>query len=105
MDLFSYSGRMNRAKYISYALIASIVAWVLTYVLRSFVVVSGLISLAFLVIGSMLVVKRLHDIERPGWHFWLFLVPFYDIYLGILLLFKKGTAGVNGYGPDPLAGV
>jgi uncharacterized membrane protein YhaH (DUF805 family) len=47
-------------------------------------------------------VKRLHDLGRPGSHYWLFLIPFYGIYLCFVLLFKKGTDGSNPYGPDPL---
>ena len=47
-------------------------------------------------------VKRLHDLDRPGWHFWLFMIPLYNFYLGLVLLFKKGTDGPNEYGHDPL---
>jgi uncharacterized membrane protein YhaH (DUF805 family) len=48
-------------------------------------------------------VKRLHDLGRPGWHWWLFFIPLYNIYLGLVLLFQRGTPGPNLYGPDPLA--
>ena len=48
--------------------------------------------------------KRLHDLDRPGTDCWLFLIPIYGIYLGLLLLLAKGTEGDNQYGPDPLAG-
>jgi hypothetical protein len=47
-------------------------------------------------------VKRLHDLDRSGAHYWLLLVPLYNIYLALLLLFKKGTTGPNRFGPDPL---
>jgi uncharacterized membrane protein YhaH (DUF805 family) len=47
-------------------------------------------------------VRRLHDIDRTGW--W-YLIAF--TLVGGLLLFvwtlKKGTAGRNRFGPDPLA--
>jgi len=48
-------------------------------------------------------VKRLHDLERPGAHYWLLLIPVYNIYLALVLLFKRGTSGPNRYGDDPLA--
>jgi hypothetical protein len=48
-------------------------------------------------------VKRLHDMGRPGTHFWMLLIPVYGILLSFILLFKKGTQGENTYGPDPLA--
>jgi uncharacterized membrane protein YhaH (DUF805 family) len=47
-------------------------------------------------------VKRLHDVERPSWHWWLLLVPVYNIYLALTLVFQRGTLGPNAYGPDPL---
>jgi uncharacterized membrane protein YhaH (DUF805 family) len=48
-------------------------------------------------------VRRLHDIDRTGW--WV-LIGFTIV--GIILLIywacKKGTAGPNRYGADPLSG-
>jgi uncharacterized membrane protein YhaH (DUF805 family) len=69
--------------------------------------VAQLLALVFVLAGAVLgafqVVKRLHDLGRPGWHYWLLLIPIYDIYLALVLLFCKGTAGSNSYGVDPLA--
>lgn len=65
-------------------------------------VVGSLIGLAGAVVIAFQGVRRLHDLDRPGTHYWLLLVPFYNIYLGLLLLFKKGTEGPNRYGEDPL---
>ena len=61
------------------------------------------IGLAGTVVASFQVVKRLHDLDRPGTHFWLLLIPIYGIYIGLILLFKKGTEGPNQFGTDPLA--
>ena len=47
-------------------------------------------------------VKRLHDLGRPGAHYWLLLVPFYNLYLALQMLFRKGIEGPNAFGPDPL---
>lgn len=49
-------------------------------------------------------IRRLHDLERPGVHWLLLLIPFYNIYLGFVLLLQKGTEGPNRYGEDPVAG-
>ena len=46
-------------------------------------------------------VRRLHDIDKPGWWYWIGLVPL----IGIIILFfyaQKGTVGANRFGPDPL---
>ena len=64
--------------------------------------VGSIIGLVGGVLSAFAVVKRLHDLDRPGSHFWLFFIPFYNIYLGLLLLFKSGTDGESRYGPDPL---
>jgi uncharacterized membrane protein YhaH (DUF805 family) len=55
-------------------------------------------------LSALQIVKRLHDLDRPGTHYWLLLIPLYDLYLVLILLFKKGAGGPNRYGSDPLAG-
>ncbi len=47
-------------------------------------------------------VQRLHDLDRSGWQYWRLSIPFYNLYLGFILLFRKGTKGPNQYGDDPL---
>ncbi len=63
---------------------------------------------AILLVGNALsalqVVKRLHDLGRPGTHYWLLLVPLYDLYLVLILLFEKGARGLNRYGSESLTG-
>jgi uncharacterized membrane protein YhaH (DUF805 family) len=62
---------------------------------------------AVLLVGNLLsalqIVKRLHDLDRPGTHYWFLLIPLYDLYLVLVLLFTRGTSGPNRYGSDPLA--
>ncbi len=43
-------------------------------------------------------VRRFHDLGRSGWYILGNLVPFYNIYLNLMLLFKKGDACKNKYG-------
>lgn len=52
-------------------------------------------------IGLAVIVKRLHDLGRPGWHFLLLGIPIYNLWLWVLLLCRGGTVGRNAYGPDP----
>jgi uncharacterized membrane protein YhaH (DUF805 family) len=54
------------------------------------------------VVNAFLVIRRLHDLGKPGTHTWLLLVPMYNIYLQLVLLFAKGVTGQNQYGPDPM---
>lgn len=113
--LFSMTGRYNRARYFWTVFVMSLVLYVLCFVLGLAIgsaggnpaIAAGL-SLFITIPGSVIiafqVVKRLHDLDRPGSHYWLLWIPFYNIYLGLVILFNKGTAGMNKYGPDPLAG-
>jgi uncharacterized membrane protein YhaH (DUF805 family) len=60
--------------------------------------------------GFALVVKRLHDLDKPGWHYvWMFLLPgllgllgLIWLLLGLLyLLLARGTDGPNRFGYPP----
>ena len=104
------SGRLNRAPYLGYTLLISIVTlglleWSLSAIGGgdSFFTTFYLILLAGEAASVPISVKRLHDMNRPGWHFWLLFVPIYSWYLSLLMLFERGTPGPNDYGPDPLA--
>jgi uncharacterized membrane protein YhaH (DUF805 family) len=111
-NLLSMKGRINRARHIIGVLVIggvtgsamSLVSIALSSKLPTIEALMCLfVLLAAVVFGAFQAVKRLHDIDRPGTHYWLLYVPFYNIYLFVLLLFKKGTVGPNRYGPDPLA--
>jgi uncharacterized membrane protein YhaH (DUF805 family) len=115
-SLFSVQGRHNRAKYFWRTLVigmsVNIVAFVVAFLLRGIMgenaepaalLISYILGLAGAVVVAFEAVKRLHDLERPGAHYWLLLIPFYNIYLAVVLLFKRGTSGPNRYGDDPLA--
>ena len=105
----NFSGRAPRSEYwywTLFALLVSIVASILDSVLFHgmyvYSPISSLSSLALLLPGIAVSVRRLHDIDRTGW--WL-LIAFTII--GILLLLfwdcVRGTAGKNRFGDDPLA--
>jgi uncharacterized membrane protein YhaH (DUF805 family) len=47
--------------------------------------------------------KRLHDFGVSRWRLLLLLIPvFGPLWLGFILLMRKGTVGHNQYGDDPL---
>ena len=41
-------------------------------------------------------VKRMHDVDKPGWYV---IIPIYNL----ILMLGAGTAGANQYGADPSA--
>jgi uncharacterized membrane protein YhaH (DUF805 family) len=108
-------GRVNRARYFGRTLAITAATFLVAFVSGLFVgvtigssgqelagIVGSIIGLAGQILCAFQVVQRLHDLDRPGTHYWLLLVPFYNIYLGLCLLFSKGTEGPNRYGEDPL---
>ena len=111
LDLFSFEGRANRAWYFWHILLDDLVMFTLATVFAVLMFVTGTplfaVPLVGVVIGGIwagvaVTVKRLHDLDRPGWHWWLLLIPLVNIYMGLVLLFAKGTQGPNQFGRDPL---
>ncbi len=65
-------------------------------------VFSGLFGLATFLPSISVAVRRLHDVDRSGWWYWIALVPLIGIILLIVWFASKGTPGPNRFGPDPL---
>ena len=110
--LFTLDGRIKRSTYIWTTIIVTIIMYGIFMMAGLFLgvtggneatasAIGGLIGLVGTVVIGMAAVKRLHDLDRPGAQYWLFLVPLYNIYLGFMLLFHKGTNGANRFGGDP----
>jgi len=109
--LFSFSGRSGRLEYLvhSFADLFGIIAvfFAISFiegglgilVSPEFVVFSIFAVIVVSIVTEMAVtVRRLHDLGMSGWHILGMLVPFYNIYLGLILLFKKGENLANQYG-------
>ena len=60
-----------------------------------------LLTLAVLVPGTTLGVRRLHDSGRSGWWLLVVLVPFVGLYWLITLYCWSSEPGENQYGPEP----
>jgi uncharacterized membrane protein YhaH (DUF805 family) len=48
-------------------------------------------------------VRRLHDVGKSGWWFFIALIPFIGAIWLLVLLCTDGTPGENIYGPSPKA--
>ena len=120
--LFSFQGRVNRAKFWLVALGIFVVEVILFAAILGGAAMSGdpeqmaaaigplagVVIFAFVVIAIWIsiavAVKRYHDRSKSGWWVLIVLVPvigglWYLIECGFL----RGTPGPNTYGPDPLA--
>jgi uncharacterized membrane protein YhaH (DUF805 family) len=117
MNLFSTQGRVGRLSYFLRVLVIYLVTLLLAggamVVLLNVVPhhtsnqLAPVVAMGVVLLGSLVIllqgIKRLHDLNRPGIHFLLLLIPIYGLYIGLLLLFQKGTTGANDFGEDPLA--
>ncbi len=118
---FSSEGRLNRAAFIGGVLVLYVANFVIGFALGVLLGVQAamtgtspsVLQQEAQVLGSLVGlialwpivcqgVKRLHDLGRPGWHYCLLFVPFYNLYLAGLMLFKEGATGQNAFGSDPL---
>ena len=95
-----FDGRARRKEYWMFFLFNVIIAVVLG-------VIGGLLgdnrgllaniySLAVLVPGVAVAIRRMHDIGKSGW---FMLIPIYNL----ILACEDGNRGDNQYGPDPKA--
>ena len=106
---FTMRGRVGRAYYLSHAILSTAVlvgSMLLCFGLGPVVsedADSMLLLVVFLVWAwgmASATVRRLHDIDRPGWDALLLVVG--NVALGTMLWMKRGTTGSNRYGEDPL---
>lgn len=109
-NILASSGRLGRLRYFIYQFIIAIIVALIIFVVYLFInpdypwslVIWTAIIIPGLILSIFQTIKRLHDIDRPGWHVVLFLVPVYQIVLAILIFFKRGTEQTNDYGNSPL---
>lgn len=107
IKFFSPSSRINRLRYWAhgalfalgfYAILAvgaGLMAVVSPWVGIP-IIAAGYIGL--LVFSVIVMIQRLHDLNKTGWLWLLALVPLANIYLLVILIFFKGTPGRNNYG-------
>ena len=105
-------GRINRKKYI----FRSLFLWgmgcifelcvIMGRVEQSDFMAGDLPGMVLLTIGGipwmMLMVRRLHDLNRNGFWSLLVFVPVASFFLFLYLCCFRGTRGGNSYGEDPL---
>ena len=107
----SFEGRASRSEYwffVLFTIVACIAAMVTDSLIGSSIdgeaygFIYLLTALALFVPSISVGVRRLHDTDRSGWWYWLFLLPLIG---GIVLLVwfcQRGSVGENQYGGDPL---
>jgi Predicted membrane protein len=105
-----FSGRARRKEYWGFILFDFIINVAIGFVshrLRGSILIGSLspfYSLAVLLPRLAVAVRRLHDNDKSGWWFFIFLVPIIGPIWLFILLIREGTPGANRFGPDPKAG-
>ena len=113
---FSFSGRIGRGTYLLKGMIpmyliivflGNFVKYIdqysttqgdIFYSLECMITYLGFILLAWAWIA--LIVKRLHDLDMPGFYIFLCLVPGLNMYYLFYIYFMRGTNGPNNFGSD-----
>jgi uncharacterized membrane protein YhaH (DUF805 family) len=111
-NYIGFRGRAARSEYwywVLFILLLQIVAWLIDMTLFGFNTtgvnpIGVLVSLATLLPGIALSIRRLHDVDRLGWWVLLGLIPVIGWIVLIYWACLRGTVGANRFGPDPLEG-
>jgi uncharacterized membrane protein YhaH (DUF805 family) len=106
----NFNGRARRSEYWYYTLMNLIFA-VLAMVIDN---VAGLkfgplpygwvyvaYGLAVFLPGLAVAVRRLHDVGKSGWFFFIILIPIIGVIWLLVLFCTEGNQGENNYGSDP----
>lgn len=105
-----FSGRARRKEYwffVLFNIIISIVLAVIDGVTGSFSpeagmgLLGGIYTLAVLIPGIAVSVRRLHDTERSGWWLLIALVPLIGAIVLLVFMVQDSKPGQNQYGPNP----
>jgi uncharacterized membrane protein YhaH (DUF805 family) len=64
-------------------------------------IVYGCLALVTLVPSLGVVVRRLHDINKSGWYYFIAFIPLVGGIILLVWLFTDGNRFDNNYGPDP----
>jgi uncharacterized membrane protein YhaH (DUF805 family) len=101
-----FSGRARRSEYwwfVLFNIILGIVAAIIDKgILGSEMGLIGIIvSLALLIPGIAVGVRRLHDLGKSGWWLLVALIPLIGAIILIWWFIQEGTPGDNEYGPNP----
>lgn len=107
----TFSGRAQRSEYwwfILFVVLISVAASILDNLLglnfsdEGDGPVQALAGLALLLPTISVAVRRLHDLDRSGWWWWIQVIPLIGFIIFLVFACAKGTEGSNRFGPDPL---
>ncbi|MCB1744209.1 MAG: DUF805 domain-containing protein [Gammaproteobacteria bacterium] len=98
-----FGGRARRKEYWMFFLFNIIVTLVLAVIdgVLGTMVLAMLYSLAVLIPGLAVTIRRLHDTGRSGWWVLIALIPAVGGIILLIFMLLDGTPGPNKFGPSP----
>lgn len=99
-----FAGRAPRAEYwwsMLFIVIAEVILGAVQFIALDVGSILLLLFALVIILPSISVmVRRLHDIDRSGWWFWIQFVPLVGFILILVWFCTKGTSGPNRFGPE-----
>jgi uncharacterized membrane protein YhaH (DUF805 family) len=98
----NFKGRASRSNYFLFAIFNFLFA-------LAAIIIDSILGISLLypiyVLGTIvpsiaILVRRLHDINKSGWWYFIALIPLVGVVWLFVLLLTKGTDGVNNYGAE-----
>ena len=108
----NFNGRARRSEYWYFALMNLIILIVaavldnmlgLTFGALPYGYLYVAFALAVFIPGLAVAVRRLHDVGKSGWFYFIVLIPIVGAIWLLVLFFTEGNRGENQYGADPKA--
>jgi uncharacterized membrane protein YhaH (DUF805 family) len=105
-----FNGRAQRTEYWLFVLFCIVVSIVLAIIDRTIGtynatagvgLLGGIFSLAVLLPGIGVSVRRLHDTSRSGWWLLIAIIPLIGEIVLLVFMVQDSTPGTNAYGPSP----
>lgn len=98
-----FQGRARRSEYWYFCLFNVILGVVASIIaqLTGVKILSTLVTLALLLPGIAVDIRRMHDIGKSGWWILISFVPVVGAILLIVWCCKDSEPGENQYGPNP----
>ena len=103
----NFQGRSSRSEYWWYCLCMAIFGFILGFICELIFshtfanIITSLVSLALILPGLGLAVRRLHDIGKSGWLVLLALIPVVGAIVLIIWFCQPSQPTPNQYGPVP----
>ncbi len=92
-----FTGRLDRKQYLISMIILVLSAFVIVF-LQEVAFLSVPLSIIFAVLLFSVLIRRLHDLNQPGWVSIGFFLPFVNIILAIYTFFWAGKEDKNKFG-------